>query len=94
MYIGCLLSDVALCMHVCSAFPQVAPNLSFHIDAGGSRLTMVLSRYAHTSACSTRIMQAAVVSRSPQAAVVVGWGGYFHANLGVLLAVRVCTEAL
>jgi hypothetical protein len=39
-------------------------------------------------------MQAAVGSRSPQAAVVMGRGGYFHTNLGVLQAVRVCTEAL
>jgi hypothetical protein len=59
-----------------------------------ARVTTVLSRYAHSSACSTRIMQAAVVSRSPQAAVDVGWGGYFHFNLGVLQVVRVCTEAL
>jgi hypothetical protein len=90
--LGCLLFDVALCIHNWH-FPKWLPICPFTLTPA-ARVPMVLSRYAHTSACSARKTQAAVGSHSPQAAVVVGWGGYLHANLWVLQAVRVCTEAL
>jgi hypothetical protein len=72
MYIGCLLFDVALCMHVLASPRSGSQEICRFTLTLAARVTTVPSRYAHTSACSTRNRQAAVGSRSPKAAVVMG----------------------
>jgi hypothetical protein len=73
MYIGCLLFDVALCMHVL-AFPQSgSQEICLFTLTLAARVTTVPSQYAHTSACSTRNMQAAV-DRFSQSKSCSGYG--------------------